>query len=156
MSRHIKVSDCDFADDLFLKKQRVTIGSKSFQTPIKVIDATQRRPDIAIKDNVKGLNEICRHFDEDKLTEYLTGERPVTQINAELDNTLRKIGPEEVALTFTVYDTAKYPGERGINFLMNLAILMRRLFHYFRNYLRIKQVILTLSFMSTLGSCSNA
>ena len=102
MSKHIKVSDSDFADDLFLKKQRVTIGSKTFQSPIKVIDATKRRPDITIKDEVKGLNEICKHFDENKLSEYLTGARPVTQINAELDNTLGKIGSDEVALTFTI------------------------------------------------------
>jgi hypothetical protein len=121
MSRHIKVSDSDFADDLFLKKQSVTIGSKNFKSPIKVFDATKRRPDIAIKDEVKGLNEVCKHFDENKLTEYLTGVRPVTQINAELDNTLGKIGPEEVALTFTIYDSIRYPSDRGINFLMNLS-----------------------------------
>jgi len=121
MSRHIKVSNVDFAEDLFLKKQKVTIGNKNFQTPIKVIDASHRRSDIVIKKEVKGLNEISRNFDESKLTEYLTGARPESQINAELDNTLRRIGPDEVAITFTVYDSVRYPSEKGINFLTNLS-----------------------------------
>ncbi len=121
MSKHIKVSDIDFADDLFLKKQDVSIGSKAFRTPIKVIDASHRRPDITIKNEVKGLNEICRYFDEKKLTEYITGVRPELQINAELGNVIKKIGHEEAVLTFTSYDCIRYPSEKGVNFLMNIS-----------------------------------
>lgn len=121
MSKHIKISDSDYADDIFLKKQRVSIGGKTFQTPIKAIDAAHRRPDIKIKNEVKGLNEICRYFNEAKLNEYLTGARPESIINSKLSNTVQRAGSDEVTLTFIVYDSPQYPSERGVNFLMNLC-----------------------------------
>ncbi|OPY26817.1 MAG: hypothetical protein A4E28_02290 [Methanocella sp. PtaU1.Bin125] len=121
MSRHIKVSESEYADDIFLKGQHVTVGGKSFRTPIKAIDAAHRRPDITIKNEVKGLNEICKYFNEGKLTAFVTGARPESLINAELENTFRRIGSDEAAITFTVYDSLRYPSEKGINFLMNLS-----------------------------------
>jgi len=46
MSKYIKVSSPDIADDLFLKKQKVIIEGKKFQTPIKTIDASKLHSEI--------------------------------------------------------------------------------------------------------------
>ncbi len=62
----LKISHVEIADDLLLKKSCVKIGDKKIETPIKAIDLTKRRPDLPITDQVKGLNEICKVFNEKK------------------------------------------------------------------------------------------
>lgn len=121
MSKYIKVSDFEVADDLFLKKQTVNIEGKIFQTPIKTIDASKLHLDIQLVEEVKGLNEICKFFDDKRLREYVTGEKNEYLINMELDRTTRKTNPEEAIICFVGYEGIKFPDENGINFLMNLA-----------------------------------
>jgi len=121
MSKYIKVSNFEVADDLFLKKQTVNIEGKIFQTPIKTIDASKLHSNIPIADKVKGLNEICKFFDERRLGGYVTGAKDEYLINMELDRKIRKTNPEEVTLCFVGYESIKFPDEKGIDFLMNLA-----------------------------------
>ena len=121
MSKYIKVSNFEVADDLFLKKQEVNIGGKKFQSPIKTIDASKLRSDIQIVDKVKGLNEVCKFFNEKRLKEYITGVRDESSINGELNRKIGKTKPETATICFVGYEDPKFPEEKGINFLMNLA-----------------------------------
>jgi len=121
MSKYIKVSSPDIADDLFLKKQKVIIEGKKFQTPIKTIDASKLHSEIQVLDDVKGLNETYKTFNEERLKEYITGEKDESKINGELDRYKRKTNPEEAIICFVSYEEQKFPDERGVDFLMDLA-----------------------------------
>lgn len=121
MSKYIKISEVEVADDLFLKKQKVNIQGKEFQTPIKTIDASKLRSDIQIVDSIKGLNEICKFFNKKRLNEYVTGIRDESLINKELDRKIKNTSPKEATICFVGYEDPKFPDEKEINFLMNLA-----------------------------------
>ncbi|HII95747.1 MAG TPA: hypothetical protein HA367_08480 [Candidatus Methanofastidiosum sp.] len=117
----LKISHVEIADDLLLKKSCVKIGDKKIETPIKAIDLTKRRPDLPITDQVKGLNEICKVFNEKNLNEYLTGARNETILNNEMERTKNKAGENEINVNFVFYEGLRYPNEKGINFLMDVA-----------------------------------
>jgi len=122
MTKYVKVSSPDIADDLFLKRQEVNIRGKKFQTPIKTIDASKLHPDIKVSDDIKGLNEIFKTFNEERLREYLTGKKDESLINLELNRKIEKTNPrKEATICFISYDGMKYPDEKGIDFLMNTA-----------------------------------
>jgi len=121
MAKHIHLSDFGVAEDLFLKKQTVRIGGKSFETPIKAFDASKRRNDITIKDDVTGLNEIFKAFNQENLTEYVKGDRDEGTLNLELDRKKRRTGESETSMCFVGYDSEGYPNEKGIDFLMDLT-----------------------------------
>ena len=121
MNKYIKASSPDIADDLFLKKQEVVIAGKKIQTPIKTIDASKLHSEIQILDDVKGLNEIYKTFNEKRLKEYLMGEKDESKINQELERYKARINPTEVIMTFVSYDEEKFPNEKGINFFMDIT-----------------------------------
>jgi hypothetical protein len=121
MSKYIKVSDFKVADDLFMKTQKINIEGKILQTPIKTIDASKLHPDIQIVDKVKGLNEICKFFNGQRLEEYVTGAKDESLINIELARKIRNTNHKEAIICFVGYEDLKFPDEKGINFLMNLA-----------------------------------
>lgn len=123
MSKEIKTSNADVADDLLLKNQLVNINGKNIQTPIKTISARNCRPDIQIKNDVKGLNEICRSFNEKTLLEFLDGTRSSLNLNKGIKNMVGKAGINEVVLTFVSYTGFNYPIKKGIDFLTNISYL---------------------------------
>ncbi|AFC99393.1 hypothetical protein Mtc_0630 [Methanocella conradii HZ254] len=123
MSKEIKVSNTDIADDLLLKKQLVNINSKNINTPIKTISARNCRSDIQINNDVKGLNEIYTSFNEKTLLEYLDGKRSYLKQNKRIKNMIGKTREDEVVLTFVSYTGYNYPIRKGIDFLTNISYL---------------------------------
>jgi hypothetical protein len=122
MSKYIRVSDPEIADDLLLKSQKIIIEGKKFQTPIKTIDASKLRSDIQVAEEVKGLNETYKTFNEKRLGEYITGEKDESKINKELDRYKEKTNSKkEATICFVSYEEKKFPNERGIDFLMDIA-----------------------------------
>ena len=85
MAHEIKVKEVIFADDSFYKTQRVRIGSKNFQTPIKALDLKRNVT------GIKGINENYRTFDSKRIANLKTTNRE-QEINNEIANGFKKFG----------------------------------------------------------------
>ena len=111
MAHEIKVKEVIFADDSFYKTQRVHIGSKNFQTPIKALDLKRNVTDIKIPDTIKGINENYRTFDSKRIA-----------INNEIANGFKKFGSaDEVNICFAEFEENKIPDKDELEYLTNLS-----------------------------------
>ena len=121
MAHEIKVKEVIFADDSFYKTQRVRIGSKNFQTPIKALDLKRNVTGIKIPDNIKGINENYRTFDSKRIANLKTTNRE-QEINNEIANGFRKFGSaDEVNICFAEFEENKIPDKDELEYLTNLS-----------------------------------
>jgi len=122
MPKSIKVSKSEIDDDFFIKSQKVRINDKKFVTPIKSIDMSNLRRDIHLNDCVKGLNEVFRTFNHEKLDKFVTGKDDETdKIHKPMNTKFNKTAEDEVNLCFTLYESPNLPEGKSINLLTNTA-----------------------------------
>ena len=111
MANEIKVKDVTFADDSYYKTQRVVIGSKNFQTPIKALDLKRNVVGINIPASIKGVNECYRMFNSKSIANLKTTSRE-QDINNEINNAFKKFGSaDEVNICFAEFEEDKYPNK---------------------------------------------
>ena len=115
MTHEIKVKEVTFADDSFYKTQRVHIGSKNFQTPIKALDLKRNVTGIKIPDTIKGINENYRTFDSKRIANLKTTNRE-QEINNEIANGFKKFGSaDEVDICLLNLRKTKFQTKMSLN-----------------------------------------
>lgn len=121
MVKEVQIKDLMFADDSLYKSQIVKIGSKSFRTPIKVMDINRYIHGINMNKSIKGVNEICKKFNSTRITNALTTSRE-EEINNEINRRLRiYCSDDEVNICFTEFEEDGLPKEEEIEYLTNLS-----------------------------------
>jgi len=121
MGQDITIRDLEIADDSLYKTQRVQIGSKSIITPIKVMDLNRFLPGVPINDSVKGVNEIVKKFNSERINTATSTNRE-QEINNEINRKFRShSSEEEVNFCFAEFEEDKIPTEDELDYLTNLS-----------------------------------
>ena len=121
MADEIKVKDVTFADDSYYKTQRVVVGSKNFQTPIKALDLRRNVVGIDTPKSIKGLNEYYKVFNSKSIAHLKTTSRE-QDINNEISRVLKKFTyADEVNVCFAEFEEDKIPNEDELEYLTNLS-----------------------------------
>lgn len=122
MAKNIKTSDFKIDDDICLKSQKIHINGKKLITPIKSVNMAKIRRDTPINNKVKGINEIFKTLNNEKINDYITGTNDESNITKNILSNLRKTDSKDVNLCFIQHEDNKLPEEeKAINFIMNIA-----------------------------------
>lgn len=121
MSKKIKVSKQNFDDDLFIKSEKLKINNKTIKTPIRSFDMTKLRRDIDLFDSVKGVNEIFKNFNIDKINKFMLGDDDETKIRKSINTSFNKTSSGEINFCFILIDDNKLPDGKEIDFITNIG-----------------------------------
>ncbi len=121
MASNVKTRDILTAEDSLYKTQKVSIGNKSFKTPIKGIDLKKSISGVLINAEIRGINEIYRKFKAEGIKRAISTNRE-QEINNELNRLIRKQASEEqVNICFIEFDELRLPSKEELEYLTNLA-----------------------------------
>lgn len=118
----VRVSKENIDDDIYIKSEKLRVNNKTVETPIKSFDMTKLRKDTQISEEVKGVNEIFKVFNGNKIREYLSGTKDETEIHKKIQTPLKKTLETDINFCFIRLDDEKILAEdEEINFITNIG-----------------------------------
>ena len=121
MANNFKVKDVVFAEDSYYKTQKVEIGGKNFETPIKALDLKRNIGSIQTPTTIKGLNEYYKIFNSKSIANLRTTNRE-HEINNEINRAFKRYSSDnEVNLCFSEFEDDKIPNKEELEYLTNLS-----------------------------------
>ena len=116
MANNFKVKDVVFAEDSYYKTQKVVIGGKNFETPIKALDLKRNIGSIQAPNTIKGLNEYYKIFNSKSIANLRTTNRE-QEINNEINRAFKRYSSDnEVNLCFAEFEDDKIPNKEELEY----------------------------------------
>lgn len=107
MQLKTKIIDCDEEFPL-ARIIRLNVGSKEITAPKKVLSASRNKAtnEIMLKNTaIRGIVEVYRHFDTDKIQNILTNNAEAARVSNEISASLKETENNEIIMGLIEYDS---------------------------------------------------